>query len=269
MSQKDLLCLQDRDALLFRLLLGSREWTARTAQELFGNMNLDDMGSDFLLYLGDFGKARQWEFFPSDVRARTEGLIRFYLFYNSSLFLPVSKVTRHLATAGIPFVITGDFAIRIHYLPQMTRIINCADILVHPQDYDRSLETIKAMYGDGIHDDDSGSTKYTLSSFGEKKLSCRLVKGTGGIWDRAIRTSWQCSHLRISCPEDLIILLLKRVFEKPQEDDLYRRIRWNHDAATLLPLCNTALLEELADEQNLSKELTALADAISGTPDLQ
>jgi hypothetical protein len=151
----------------------------------------------------------------------------------------------------------------------MTRIINCADILVHPQDYDPSLEIIKAMFGDGIHDDDPGNTKFTLRSFGKKILSCKLVKGTGGVWDRAIRTSWQSSPLRISCPEDLIILLLKRVFENPQKDDLYRRIRWNHDAATLLPLCNTALLEELADEQNLGKELTALTDAICGTPDLQ
>ncbi len=241
--------LSFREALLLKLVFtdertddspDSREaWTEETAGQLFDGLDPDRESSDFLLLLAHYGTLHRWKWFPAQIRARAEGVRRYYQVKNATTIPTAVRVAEILEEEGIPAMFIKGMAMKSYYNPDTPRIMSDADILVRPGDYRKAQETIFSLNQTALEFVRAHSTDIEVG-MAVIDLHCMPMKNGAGnteqTWSRSLTFRWRDAQVRVPSPEEMLLFCLYTEFFNLLEGaSPGRRLRWLYDAGRILP----------------------------------
>lgn len=133
----------ESDELLLNLVF-SPNTTQKDLDEFLRKWDIEVTGGQKSLMLSYFMKMHPELIFPSYVKPRLEGLLKYYRFQNMKLISHYLKIGRELNKNGIEFLIFKGGCIK-HLRPDLPRVMGDIDILVHEKDFPRVGKIVEQL----------------------------------------------------------------------------------------------------------------------------
>ena len=110
-------------------------YTKENIEAFFRGMDIDVENYYILIFAAIAGHANGWKFFPESVKPRLQFLYRYHFMEG---MLPINRVAEYikaLSTCEIPVMLTGEFALRVHFFPDFIRPMTGADLIVKKEPF--------------------------------------------------------------------------------------------------------------------------------------
>ncbi len=206
--------MSEKDVLLMRCLFGG-DLSAESARTLTDGLDVDTGDFHYMQYLSLLGHKYGWDLFPDNAVPRFQGFYRYFQVQDAMGLAHLCQLCRVLHEAGIPVMLLGDDAMRVHYAPDLVRMMYQHDIAVPPG---RFADAERLMAANGYLRISDGP-KYNTWCFPDEKdkstinLHCFILQEqeTNTIWNLAEHITYNGTPLRVIARNDLCIQSLNKL----------------------------------------------------------
>ena len=180
-----------------------------TVECLTKDLDIDTGSYIYMLMLGILGFQKGWEYFPSDMTARIQGIHRYEQVKNTSVTPWLTKQIGLLEDNNIPVMFTGNAAMRLFFVPDVPRYLQGYDVTVHSKDYDKACDLIRDAARSADKEDfrDRTISGLTMINLHEGVHDKRLFEEES-YWNSSEKTEYQAHKVRVPSFEDQLIQCL-------------------------------------------------------------
>ncbi|MBQ6395189.1 MAG: nucleotidyltransferase family protein [Atopobiaceae bacterium] len=203
--------LSERDKTVLRLLFSEDGGTEEDIRFLTEGLDVETESMYFMLLLAAHGFRIQWRHFPEGIIPRLKGIHRYHQAHNLMGLPWLLEKVRLLQGAGIPVMLIKGLAVRLHYAPDIPRIMNDYDIAVPGDRFDEAIALLQDR-DVSVKDTFRNSDAFFLESpVGKIELDLhrwifkRMDIPEDEIWERAIPITVRGVDMLVMSPEDMLV----------------------------------------------------------------
>ena len=206
--------LNEKDVLLMRCLFAGA-LSAESVRVLTDGLNVDTEDFHYMQYLSALGHKYGWDSFPAHMVPRFQGFHRYFQVQDAMGLANLCQLGRLLHGAGIPVMLLGQDAMRVHYAPDLARIMHQHDIAVAPEQFAQA-ERLMAANGYLRIAGGAGFSSWTFPAKKEKATVNlhRILIGeqeTDKVWSRAEQITYNDIPFRVIGRMDLCLQTLNKL----------------------------------------------------------